>query len=111
MEYGKEIVRRASEYNYVVPKDYFDLISWVKSYDLSLQPEKLAGRPLFFWHGQADEKIPYIQTERFVEKNRHKSYGKEIVFRSSKTQRHMVQIPLMEEASTFLAKNLIKKYK
>ncbi|MCZ1330900.1 esterase, partial [Enterococcus faecium] len=29
----------------------------------------------------------------------------------SKTQRHMVQIPLMEEASTFLAKNLIKKYK
>ncbi len=111
LEYGKEIVRRASEYNYVVPKDYFDLISWVKSYDLSLQPEKLAGRPLFFWHGQADEKIPYIQTERFVEKNRHKSYGKEIVFRSSKTQRHMVQIPLMEEASTFLAKNLIKKYK
>ena len=101
LEYGKEIVRRASEYNYVVPKDYFDLISWVKSYDLSLQPEKLAGRPLFFWHGQADEKIPYIQTERFVEKNRHKSYGKEIVFRSSKTQRHMVQIPLMEEASTF----------
>ncbi len=68
LEYGKEIVRRASEYNYVVPKDYFDLISWVKSYDLSLQPEKLAGRPLFFWHGQADEKIPYIQTERFVEK-------------------------------------------
>ncbi|MBE9889786.1 alpha/beta fold hydrolase [Enterococcus faecium] len=111
LEYGKEIVRRGSEYNYVVPKDYFDLISWVKSYDLSLQQEKLAGRPLFFWHGQADEKIPYIQTERFVEKNRHKSYGKEIVFRSSKTQRHMVQIPLMEEASTFLAKNLIKKYK
>ena len=109
LEYGKEIARRASEYNYILPKDYFDLISWVKSYDLSLQPKKLAGRPLFFWHGQADEKIPYIQTERFVEKNRHEPYGKEIVFRSSKTQRHMVQIPLMEEASAFLAKNLIKK--
>ena len=44
LEYGKEIARRASEYNYILPKDYFDLISWVKSYDLSLQPEKLAGR-------------------------------------------------------------------
>lgn len=100
LEYGKEIVRRASEYNYVVPKDYFDLISWVKSYDLSLQPEKLAGRPLFFWHGQADEKIPYIQTERFVEKIGI-SLTERNCFRSSKTQRHMVQIPLMEEASTF----------
>ena len=80
LEYGKEIARRASEYNYILPKDYFDLISWVKSYDLSLQPEKLAGRPLFFWHGQADEKIPYIQTERFVEKNLPEPYGKEIVF-------------------------------
>ena len=99
LEYGKEIVRRASEYNYVVPKDYFDLISWVKSYDLSLQPEKLAGRPLFFGMDKLT-KNPLYTNGTICRKNRHKSYGKKL-FSFLKTQRHMVQIPLMEEASTF----------
>lgn len=36
LEYGKEIVRWVLEYNYILLKDYFDLILWVKSYDLLL---------------------------------------------------------------------------
>ncbi|OCA84283.1 esterase [Bacillus sp. FJAT-27225] len=31
----------------------------LKEYDLTLQPEKLAGRPLLFWHGQADTTVPH----------------------------------------------------
>lgn len=107
LAYGQEIQKRADDYHYLLPKDYFDLISWVKHYDLSLQPEKLAGRPLFFWHGKADEKIPYEQTADFVEKNQSMSYGRQIVFRSSKNQRHMVQVPLMEEAALFLRQSLV----
>lgn len=37
----------------------------IASYDLALQPEKLAGRPLHFWHGTADEMVPYQLTADF----------------------------------------------
>ncbi|OTP12105.1 lipase/esterase [Enterococcus sp. 10A9_DIV0425] len=106
LEYGKEIQKRASDFQYRLPQDYFDLISWVNKYDLSLQPEKLAGRDLFFWHGKKDEKIPYHQVADFVTNNQSQSYGKKIVFRSSEEQRHMVEVPVMEEAADFLGKML-----
>jgi uncharacterized protein len=38
------------------------------AYDLSLQPEKLKGRPLFIWHGQLDQVVPYHYTYEFYEK-------------------------------------------
>jgi fermentation-respiration switch protein FrsA (DUF1100 family) len=38
------------------------------AYDLSLQPEKLKGRPLFIWHGQLDQVVPYHYTYEFYKK-------------------------------------------
>ncbi|MFZ4450469.1 prolyl oligopeptidase family serine peptidase [Salibacterium aidingense] len=37
------------------------------SYDLSRQPELLAGRPLFFWHGREDQVIDYRDSFSFYE--------------------------------------------
>lgn len=108
IQYGKEIQKRANEYHYKLPADYFDLISWVEKYDLSLHPEKLAGRPLYFWHGEKDEKIPFAHTKEFVDENRDTAFGEKIVFRSSITERHMVKVPLMEKAADFLAKMMDK---
>jgi dipeptidyl aminopeptidase/acylaminoacyl peptidase len=34
-------------------------------YDLSLQPEKLNGRPLLLWHGKQDDVVPYEHTYQF----------------------------------------------
>ncbi|KXG10144.1 esterase [Anoxybacillus rupiensis] len=36
-------------------------------YDLSLQPEKLRGRPLMMWHGQRDSVVPYHYTYEFYQ--------------------------------------------
>lgn len=36
-------------------------------------------------------------------KNQDKSYGKGIVFRASSEKRHMVEVPLMDEAADFLS--------
>lgn len=39
-------------------------------FDLSKQPEKLAGRPLFFWHGKKDKVVPYEAAYKFYEANK-----------------------------------------
>lgn len=39
----------------------------IRKYDLSLQPEKLANRPLLFWHGKKDPMVPYPLTYEFYE--------------------------------------------
>jgi fermentation-respiration switch protein FrsA (DUF1100 family) len=36
-------------------------------YDLSLQPEKLQGRPLMMWHGRRDQVVPYEYTYEFYQ--------------------------------------------
>ena len=47
---------------------------------LNLQPEKVAGRPVYFWHGVADTIVPASITQEFVEKNSTKEYGKNMNF-------------------------------
>lgn len=47
---------------------------------LNLQPEKLAGRPVYFWHGSADDIVPASLTQNFVEENSETEHGKNISF-------------------------------
>ncbi|AND38938.1 alpha/beta fold hydrolase [Cytobacillus oceanisediminis] len=44
-----------------------DLLGTLRERDLSLQPEKLGGRPLMFWHGKKDPVVPYSYTYQFYE--------------------------------------------
>ncbi|WP_010283415.1 esterase [Bacillus timonensis] len=39
----------------------------LRTYDLSLQPEKLNGRPVFFWHGEKDKMVPFNYTYEFFQ--------------------------------------------
>lgn len=39
----------------------------LRKYDLSTQPEKLDGRPLFFWHGEKDKMVPFKYTYEFYQ--------------------------------------------
>ncbi|MFB1050068.1 alpha/beta fold hydrolase [Paraliobacillus sp. JSM ZJ581] len=43
------------------------IIEEARRIDLSLQPEVLAERPLFFWHGEKDEIVPFDQSYSFHE--------------------------------------------
>ncbi|NBJ70942.1 MULTISPECIES: prolyl oligopeptidase family serine peptidase [Clostridia] len=44
-----------------------DLLDQLANYDLSKQPEKLNQRPLFFWHGEEDEIVPFHHAYTFYE--------------------------------------------
>ncbi|MFQ3543871.1 prolyl oligopeptidase family serine peptidase [Halobacillus rhizosphaerae] len=42
-----------------------ELFESLNAIDLSKQPEKLAGRPIFFWHGDADPVVPFEHSYDF----------------------------------------------
>ncbi|MEH7235511.1 prolyl oligopeptidase family serine peptidase [Bacillus sp. JJ1562] len=49
----------------------------LRKYDLSLQPEKVNGRPLFFWHGEKDKMVPFKYTFEFYQEIKPLYKGKE----------------------------------
>ncbi|MCP3742171.1 esterase [Rossellomorea sp. BNER] len=42
-------------------------IRHIRQYDLSQRPDKLANRPLLFWHGKQDNVVPFAPTFKFYE--------------------------------------------
>lgn len=97
---------RTKEAHIELPSGYTDLLSWTKSYDLAENPEKLANRPLFFWHGTEDWKIPIESVVRFVEDNRRASYGENMSLHIGVGEGHLVKVPTMEKVSQFFVENL-----
>lgn len=97
--YRDRIKLHATAAGYYLPTDYEQLTAWLAAYDLSLHPDTLAKRPLLFWHGTQDEKIPYQQVADFV---RDQGQKPNITFLSEE-ERHLVKVPTMETISDFFA--------
>ncbi|MFC4403231.1 prolyl oligopeptidase family serine peptidase [Gracilibacillus xinjiangensis] len=54
--------------DFPIPDDQIALIlEDLKEIDLSLQIDKLFGRPLFFWHGEDDQVVPFNHAYEFYE--------------------------------------------
>lgn len=48
-------------------KEKEEVFEHLRRYDLSRQPEKLASRPLLFWHGVKDPVVPFTFSYKFYE--------------------------------------------
>lgn len=59
-EYAEVVVEKVIETeNLDIPEQEISaMLTQLQSYDLSMQPEKLAERPLMFWHGDKDHVVP-----------------------------------------------------
>ncbi|MGX2943632.1 alpha/beta fold hydrolase [Enterococcus alishanensis] len=101
LTYRARIEEHASQLGFYLPKDYRKLLAWIEEYDLSQQPESLAGRPLLFWHGREDEKIPYEDVATFVSGNPQEN----VIFESA-DERHMVKGQTMDQITDFFHQNL-----
>ncbi|AMB99249.1 hypothetical protein AWM75_04160 [Aerococcus urinaehominis] len=66
----------ASEFDQLNDK----IISKLSPYDLSQQLEKIAGRPLLFWHGLKDDIIPLQQAEQVADQAKQQDYGRQVYF-------------------------------
>lgn len=49
------------------------MLSRLRPFDLSQQPEKLKNRPLLFWHGKRDPEVPFMPAYQFYEEMKDKN--------------------------------------
>ncbi|MFD1902168.1 alpha/beta fold hydrolase [Enterococcus termitis] len=108
LRYIERVMERAEEMDYFVPKDLPLLQSWVNYYDLSKVPEKLAERPVLFWHGTKDPKIPYEDMADFYEKISSEEYAKHSRFITGKDEGHLVKGEMMDVVAEWFEENLSK---
>lgn len=101
VKYRDYMLRRGGQEGVKLPRDFVSLLSWVEDYDLSRHPETLEKRPLYFWHGRQDEKIPFEEVAAFVAKHSEQR----LTFTEEDAQ-HLVQVATMEEVADFFAQQL-----
>lgn len=101
IDYRKQLEESFKKRKISLPQDYENLTSWIPYYDLALHYSEIKKRPLFFWHGIHDEKVQFVQTDRFVRKN----LGPEITFHAA-NERHMVKVPTMDQVTDFFVNHL-----
>ncbi len=86
-----------------------DVLSWTKAFDLNEQPEKIDGRPLYFWHGTKDEKLPYEATFAFFDQHKDTTYGNNMSFETGVGEPHILRIDIMNRTADFFEEHLITK--
>jgi len=77
-------------------------------FDLSEQPEQLAGRPMFFFNGTADQMVPYKYISDFKQRFEQTPALAQTVFKRAEGGAHHVPHKIQEAAVAFLAEQLIK---
>lgn len=75
------------------------------AFSLEKQPEKIANRPVYFWHGTEDPTVPIHMMKNFIKEIQNESYSKNIVFEISKGVEHEVPREIVLQASAFLKKH------
>ena len=88
-----------------LPVDFDAQLSALDPYDLSLQPEKINQRPFHFWHGTADDMVPYEPTHAFYEKIKATNEGENLTFTTTEGG-HKVPYNITLEMADFFEKVL-----
>lgn len=94
------------KYHVNVPDDLEDILFWTTRYDLNTQPETLAGRPLYFWHGTDDIKIPYSSSHDFYKQYKDTPSGRGMVYETGENKPHILTPDIMEHTAEFFSSHL-----
>ncbi|MFL2075583.1 dienelactone hydrolase family protein [Marinilactibacillus psychrotolerans] len=68
---------------------------------LSEQPEKIAGKSVYFWHGTKDELVPFEQTKQFIEQIKDEPYARNISFTIGSGHGHKVPYEIAVSMAEF----------
>lgn len=108
LRYIERVMARSAEMAIFVPQDLPLLLSWVAHYDLSKAPETLAQRPVLFWHGTKDPKIPYEDVADFYQTIKEEPYAVQSEFMTGEEEGHLVKGEMMDVVATFFEKKLVE---
>ncbi|MGY3750267.1 prolyl oligopeptidase family serine peptidase [Vagococcus acidifermentans] len=100
------LISYITEHAVYAPKELEQLLGWLDFFDLSQAPEALTGRPLYFWHGTNDEKVPYADAFDFYQSYKDHWFGQNMVFHTGDGKRHLITPDIMAESAHFLAEHL-----
>ena len=71
---------------------------------LAKHPEHINGRPLYLWHGTADDKVPYELNKEFYETIKDESYAENVEWHETPGQGHIVPHQVFEDVADFFQK-------
>jgi uncharacterized protein len=85
-------------------------LSFIRPFDLSLQPERLENRPLLFWHGQKDPIVPFHLTYQFYQsiKDNYEKTPANLHFISDAQADHKVSREGLKATVEWFEKHLLK---
>lgn len=89
-----------------VPEKYLTKLQELEPIDLSCQPEKIAGRPVHFWHGTSDTMVPYQPTFDFYQKIKEENFAKNVSFTTTEGVGHKVPYLTSVEMADFFAEHI-----
>ncbi|TQR20237.1 prolyl oligopeptidase family serine peptidase [Psychrobacillus vulpis] len=78
----------------------------LSKFDATYHIEKLADRPMFFWHGEKDAVVPFTSTAEFIKEFTEQYGSKNLVFMKEKSAGHAVSRKGLLAATKWLADNL-----
>lgn len=73
---------------------------------LNLQPEKIASRPIYLWHGAADPVVPMHLTKAFFEEIKDEVYSKKVEFEVSDGVGHTVPQKIVQRMTDHFLNHL-----
>lgn len=73
---------------------------------LNLNPDKIANRPVYFWHGKSDPIVPFHITQSFIEKIKNEPYSQNVRFEASENIGHEVPQDISIQMAKFLEDHL-----
>ena len=71
---------------------------------LAKHPEHINGRPLFLWHGTADDKVPYELNKEFYDSIKNEPYATKVEWHETQGEGHRVPHQVFEAVADFFQK-------
>lgn len=86
-------------------EDVATLMAPFREVSLKDQPEKIAGRPFYIWHGTADESVPFDQMNQFIEDIEAAPYAERVEFEYAEGHGHKVPYEVFGKMAEYLGKS------
>lgn len=112
VDFANLLVQRLNEGSStpIKEEDLSKVIEKITPYDLAQRPSALNSRPLFIWHGTADDVVPIAYNERFYDElQKDERLRKNVHFLREKDRAHHVSTSSIREATAWLINELEKR--